>query len=48
MGMLEVKVVGEVMAIKIVEIGAQGEERTFTIISMDESGSVSTCKGVLR
>ena len=33
MGMLEGKVVGEVMAIKIAEIGAQGEERTFTIIS---------------
>ena len=48
MGMLEGKVVGEVMAIKIAEIGAQGEERTFVIISRDESGSVSTCKGVLR
>ena len=45
MGMLEGKVVGEVMAIKIAEIGAQGEERTFTIISMDESGNVATCKG---
>lgn len=48
MGMLEGKVVGEVMAIKIAEIGAQGEERTFVIISRDESGCVSTCKGVLR
>ena len=48
MGMLEGKVVGEVMAIKIAEIGAQGEERTFVIISRDESGSVATCKGVLR
>ena len=45
MGMLEGKVVGEVMAIKIAEIGAQGEERTFTIISMDEAGNVATCKG---
>lgn len=45
MGMLEGKVVGEVMAIKIAEIGAQGEERTFTIVSVDESGNVSTCKG---
>lgn len=45
MGMLEGKVVGEVMAIKIAEIGAQGEERTFVIISRDESGNVSTCKG---
>ena len=45
MGMLEGKVVGEVMAIKIAEIGAQGEERTFTIISMDESGNVATCRG---
>ena len=48
MGMLEGKVVSEVMAIKIAEIGAQGEERTFVIISRDESGCVSTCKGVLR
>ena len=45
MGMLEGKVVGDVMAIKIAEIGAQGEERTFTIISRDESGNVSTCNG---
>ena len=45
MGMLEGKVVGEVMAIKIAEIGAQGEERTFTIISRDETGNVSTCNG---
>ena len=45
MGMLEGKVVGDVMAIKIAEIGAQGEERTFTIISRDESGNVSTCSG---
>ena len=45
MGMLEGKVVGEVMAIKIAEIGAQGEERAFTIVSVDESGNVSTCKG---
>ena len=45
MGVLEGKVVGEVMAIKIAEIGAQGEERTFTIISRDESGNVSTCNG---
>ena len=45
MGMLEGKVVGEVMAIKIAEIGAQGEERTFTIVSMDESGNVPTCNG---
>lgn len=43
--MLEGKVVGDVMAIKIAEIGAQGEERTFTIISRDESGNVSTCNG---
>ena len=48
MGMLEGKVVGEVMAIKIAEIGAQGEERQLVIISRDELGSVSTCKGVLR
>ena len=45
MGMLEGKVVGEVMAIKIAEIGAQGEERTFTIISRGETGNVSTCNG---
>ena len=45
MGMLEGKVEGEVMAIKIAEIGAQGEDRTFTIISMDELGNVSTCTG---
>ena len=45
MGMLEGKVVGEVMAIKIAEIGAQGEERTFTIVSRDETGNVSTCNG---
>ena len=45
MGMLEGKVVGEVMAIKIAEIGAQGEERRFTIISRDETGNVSTCNG---
>ena len=45
MGMLEGKVVGEVMAIKIAEIGAQGEERTFVIISRAESGNVPTCKG---
>ena len=45
MGMLEGKVVGDVMAIKIAEIGAQGEERTFTVISRDESGNVSTCNG---
>ena len=45
MGMLEGKVVGEVMAIKIAEIGAQGEDRTFTIISVDELGNVSTCTG---
>ena len=45
MGMLEGKDVGDVMAIKIAEIGAQGEERTFTIISRDESGNVSTCNG---
>ena len=45
MGMLEGKVMGEVMAIKIAEIGAQGEERTFTIISRDGSGNVSTCNG---
>ena len=38
--MLEGKVVGEVMAIKIAEIGAQGEDRTFTIISVDELGNV--------
>lgn len=43
--MLEGKVVGEVMAIKIAEIGAQGEERTFTIISRGETGNVSTCNG---
>ena len=45
MGMLEGKVVGEVMAIKIAEIGAQGEERTFTIISRDETDNVSICNG---
>ena len=45
MGMLEGKVEGEVMAIKIAEIGAQGEDQTFTIISMDELGNVSTCTG---
>ena len=45
MGMLEGKVVGEVMAIKIAEIGAQGDERRFTIISRDETGNVSTCNG---
>ena len=45
MGMLEGKVVGEVMAIKITEIGAQGEERTFTIISRGETGNVSICNG---
>lgn len=37
MGMLEGKVMGEVMAIKIAEIGAQGEERTFVIISRDDT-----------
>ena len=44
MGMLEGKVVGEVMAIKIAEIGAQGEERTFVIISRDESGNYPLAK----
>ena len=45
MGMLEGKVVGEVVAIKIAEIGAQRDERRFTIISRDETGNVSTCNG---
>ena len=45
MGMLDGEIVGEVMAIKFAEIGAQGEERTFTIVSKDEKGQVSTCRG---
>ena len=45
MGMLNGKVVGEVMAIQIAEIGAQGAERTFTIVSKDDAGSVSICRG---
>ena len=45
MGMLDGEVVGEVMAIKIAEIGAQGAERTFTIVSKDDNGLVSTCRG---
>ena len=45
MGMLDGEVVCEVMAIKIAEIGAQGAERTFTIVSKDDKGLVSTCRG---
>jgi len=45
MGMLEGKIVGEVMAIQIAEIGAQGAQCTFTVLSRDESGQVSTCRG---
>ena len=45
MGMLEGKVIGDVMAIKIAEIGAQGSERTFTIVSKDETGEIATCSG---
>ena len=43
MGMLEGKVIGDVMAIKIAEIGAQGSKRTFTIVSKDETGEIATC-----
>lgn len=45
MGMLKGKVVGEAMAIAIAEIGAQGAERTFCVLSKDENGVVSTCEG---
>ena len=45
MGMLVGKVIGDVMAIQIAEIGAQGEERTFTIVSKDETGEIATCSG---
>ena len=45
MGMLKGKVIGEPMVIQIAEIGAQGGERTFTVLSRDASGNVSTCEG---
>ncbi len=45
MGILKGDVVGEVMAVEIAEIGAQGEERTFTIVSRDARGKVATCNG---
>ncbi len=45
MGMLKGEIIGEVMAIKIAEPGAQGEQRTFTVISKDDTGRVSTCSG---
>jgi len=45
MGMLKGEVIGEVMAVKIAEIGAQGAPCTFTIVSRDESGKVSVCEG---
>ena len=45
MGMLEGKVIGEVMAIKIAEIGAQGAERMFTIVSKDKTGEIAICSG---
>lgn len=35
LGMLKGKVVGEAMAIAIAEIGAQGAERTFCVLSKD-------------
>jgi len=43
--MLEGKVIGDVMAIQIAEIGAQGAELTFTIVSKDETGEIATCSG---
>ena len=45
MGMLKGEVVGEAMAVKIAEIGAQGAPCTFAIVSRDDSGGVSVCEG---
>ena len=45
MGMLKGEVVGEVMAVKIAEIGAQGEPCSFAIVSRDELGDVAVCEG---
>jgi len=45
MGLLEGKITGDVKAIQIAEIGAQGAACTFTIISKGPDGQVSSCSG---
>lgn len=45
MGLLEGKVIGDVKAIQIAEIGAQGAACTFIIISKGPDEQVPSCSG---
>jgi hypothetical protein len=45
MGMLKGSIKNEILAIKVAEIGAQGEGAVFSVLSRDEKDGFSTCSG---